>query len=604
MGAAIRVAVEVEPAGGWRVAVEDGDGRPRTGRVPALAVGRLGAELASATALGAKPPLRVAQRDRGDRAYGQALARVLRMAEPPVVDHLVAWLAGHADRSDPAVVVVDALDVSVRSLRWELLASAVDGPAYEADGRVVLARGHAGRPLDPWVGGGRLRTLLWCPLPDDPVCAARVATLAADPDVLWVSLDALPSPAPDVVDVLHVVCHGAALGSEVALLWGAEPGSADALAHAVSPLLDRVGLVVLEVCEGGRATSDELDSVASRLIRAGAAAVVASTDPLTVTAAGVFTAALSRALRRGAPLAGAVAAGRRALRGPNVARADRGSRWHTPTLLVAGLSVPGRRLRASAWTPSSWPALSAGTRGWLGAARSRAIAREQGFLGVEHLAVALLDRPQARGLLAWVRSGLLPGFEEESPVTSLVAGFSQRGARRAPALTAQLDAVVGALPPLAEPDLLMQALLAHPACLLHGVRPHLLSLSGHADALPPAAPRWPAGPAGVLAVASGPHAGLRLSLTPGEAIGRSSGLGDRAEVALYADTQVTDRRLRRRHLVWLGEGRVQVVGGPARHVMGDRTEAVVAGQSVTLAIGDVLMLTPSTWVAGVAGLAE
>lgn len=100
-------------------------------------------------------------------------------------------------------------------------------------------------------------------------------------------------------------------------------------------------------------------------------------------------------------------------------------------------------------------------------------------------------------------------------------------------------------------------------------------------------------PAADLAVLGGPEDGRRLDLSPGDVVGRSA--PDRPGAALYADTVVTDGRVSRHHLVWHGDGRVEILGKVSP------LDAITAepGGIRTVAIGELLAVTEATWLVGV-----
>jgi hypothetical protein len=69
---------------------------------------------------------------------------------------------------------------------------------------------------------------------------------------------------------------------------------------------------------------------------------------------------------------------------------------------------------------------------------------------------------------------------------------------------------------------------------------------------------------------------------------------------LYKDCGVVDRHLHRAQLTWLGEGRIQL-WHEARRVR-ERVEETVPAGPVELLAGDLLQLSPATWLRALASL--
>ena len=94
------------------------------------------------------------------------------------------------------------------------------------------------------------------------------------------------------IGVLHLLCHGAAVGSTFGLAFHGESAEQDAvvvdaarLRQLLAPFAAMVRLVVLAACDSGNtgALGNHLGSIAQTLHRAGIAAVVASRYPLSVS---------------------------------------------------------------------------------------------------------------------------------------------------------------------------------------------------------------------------------------------------------------------------------------------------------------------------------
>lgn len=106
------------------------------------------------------------------------------------------------------------------------------------------------------------------------------------------------------VSILHLLCHGGAVGSTFGLVLDGEPMDgcvtvdAGRLRQILAPYVRMIRLVVLVACDGGNvgALGNRLGSVAQSLHRAGIAAVVASRYPLSVTASNLLTQSLYQRL--------------------------------------------------------------------------------------------------------------------------------------------------------------------------------------------------------------------------------------------------------------------------------------------------------------------
>lgn len=107
------------------------------------------------------------------------------------------------------------------------------------------------------------------------------------------------------IAILHLLCHGAALGSTFGLVLNSSDASEGAvlvdagrLRQLLSPYAGMVRLVVLLACDSGNSgeLANQLGSVAQTLHRAGIAAVVASRYPLSIAGAGLLVEELYQAL--------------------------------------------------------------------------------------------------------------------------------------------------------------------------------------------------------------------------------------------------------------------------------------------------------------------
>ncbi|MDI1483038.1 CHAT domain-containing protein [Polyangium sp. y55x31] len=102
----------------------------------------------------------------------------------------------------------------------------------------------------------------------------------------------------EIINVLHLLCHGTQVGQTHGLAWDADDGSgeralldAGKLRQLLAPHAGRIRLVVLSACDSGNPgqIGNHLGSVAQNLHQAGIQAVVASRFPLSVAGSITFT---------------------------------------------------------------------------------------------------------------------------------------------------------------------------------------------------------------------------------------------------------------------------------------------------------------------------
>lgn len=143
--------------------------------------------------------------------------------------------------------------------------------------------------------------------------ACHAASLPFDPDTdvlphvsigrLVAALEAARSQGQPVA-VLHLLCHGGAVGSSFGLVLNGEAAGesvvvdAGRLRQLLAPFSDRVRLVVLSACDSGNSGSlgNHLGSLAQTLHRAGFAQVIASRYPLSIPGSIQLTETLYREL--------------------------------------------------------------------------------------------------------------------------------------------------------------------------------------------------------------------------------------------------------------------------------------------------------------------
>ncbi len=568
----LHARIVIEPGGNWRVELAHRDQRPVVDRVPAASASEVVAEVeqALAPAAGVAIPGRDARRSRAEERAGRALGRLFAGE----VRSQLAWHLGHASGAgDPAVLLIDAPQPEVRRLPWELLALD-DGSPLEVSGQARIARLGRGQPQPH--RELQLRIGAWVSDGDDASCAGRISDLRAVAREAGLVLDESPGPP---ADVLHVVCHGRRIDAQVSLLAGARELATASAGHTLAARVIGTPLVVLDVCEGGSVQDAELDTLGGRLLEVGAGAVIAPAGRVSVEASRAFCNALYPALAEGAGVADAVAEGRRAVRALALPHPD--SRWAN-FLLLTSSGAALEPLAAASWRPAGWPTLGPDARDWLERARHRA--EPHGFVGLEHLVVALEGLRGAGPVLSQVRFAV----KESGPEALDAVDKLQRVVGVEPDWTgtARLQALAGEVSAGAGVEQILERLWTVGA--LHAILPlRRQTLATHSvpdHTLDPAGSvvqsERPA-PATRLEVTGGPEDGRLLEPEPGAWIGRAADAGA-AEVVLYAGTPVSDRFLSRRALRWEAAGRVV----PSR------------GEVVDLLDGETLSLTVCTRVRG------
>lgn len=518
--------LRVEPGGrDWRVLAGPAHGRRVGNTVPAPT----GAEVALPALLLPDDDLAVT---RAELAAGQALGAVFAGA---AAVELGAALARASDRGEPLLLVVETPDAALAALPWELLADP-DGVPLEATGRAVIVRRGAGvawREIQ-----GAPASFVWCAEPEAPVVSALLREIEGGGTAEGSGTAEHPGPL-----VTWVVGHGR---RDAGLLAVSDRAGAGAI-HDLAPALARSALVVLAVCE---AAGGELGDAVGAVLAAGAGACVAPRGRLGEAAATVFLRRLRERLADGDCVARAVADARRAVAALGSPYPE--DRWSRIALTLADD-------RAGDAILSSWRA------------RARTVAQRMGsgFVGVEHLALALVDGPP-NPALASIRFALAARVDA---IRDRIGRFG--GSAGEPTPTPRLLALPSdPWAALAETEALAE---------LAGPKPVVVTGEGTVTAWT-AAP-GPAEAAGSLEVLLGPEDGRLLAPKPGETIGRDASDG-RADHRLYSGP-ATDPRLSRAHLRWWGDGEVELLG-PAR--LGDNR---VEGR-IRLRCGDRLALTPST----------
>lgn len=632
---AVPLLLRVSPAsdGRWRMLVGRMVERLAEGEVDAARVSAVTAALTrweSARPVTVPVPRRDAEHRRAEEDLGRALVRTLG-ASQELTQRFAASLGAARARNEPLVVMVDVADPELRRIPWELLAADAEGLPLESAGAGVVARlsqVSAGAPNsvpdDPGVD-----VAVWCPTPEDPVCAAVLADLddtlrrhEVGPALRLDPVRAQTPPPRSGSVVLHVVCHGRRDADEVRLLLdGTSAGGPTAVAR-LNQWVASADVLILDVCEAGAATDHLLDALPGRLLASGAHAVVAPTRRCSTQAARAFSAGFYAGWTEGRSLAGAVARGRTEVAALGLGLVD--TRWYNHVLYAPdaeSLFRPGPQ--PAIWRPAGWPRPGRDAEALLQTAKALADQAGQGFVGVEHLGLALVHGAGNGVLTTRVRAAL---STRARAMDGLNDGRFPKGDQpRDPRGTPRLQRYGALLRPNFTSDDLCTLLVADRGCILQVFsRPRLLDLLPRDDEGPvgvatipegvqcvdpttldgpplPSAVPLEIGPAQALEVMGGPEDGRVLDVRPEEVIARYGASPEAAgRHVLYAGTYVFDRRIHRVFARWLGPGRIAGVAACTVR-RGDAEEVADAGSVVALAIGDVVQFSPGTWLRGVRG---
>jgi hypothetical protein len=239
------------------------------------------------------------------------------------------------------VLDIPAEDVALAALPWELLHDPQQGPLALLGVSVVRYLPRA-LPAPQLRGPGPLRVLLSAAQTPPPAPVERelaAAREALESAVGRIAVAAEPRLTPETLrrrlregfHAWHFVGHGAAGDAGPGLVL--EDARGDPLpvsAAELQALLSHSGvrLALLSACEAGEQLADPLRGVATALVSAGVAAVVAMRFGVPAEATRAFSAELWRALAEGWPLDACVAEGRKAVQGIAPGRAD----WAIPAL--------------------------------------------------------------------------------------------------------------------------------------------------------------------------------------------------------------------------------------------------------------------------------
>jgi hypothetical protein len=537
----IRLTVRTADDGSWGVRLATLTTRAVEGHVPADVV-----ESLHSRARELRAPTVVLRPDLDpwlthlEETFGRALGAAV-LGDPAIA---AAW-ARHAGRAEAQasrrLVMLEADDAAL-TLPWELLAERDDRAPMEAEGTGVVVLLGEGSPQPP--PDGPLSVEILSDAPDDPL-VQKLAAVGRD------------AAGPRARRLVHLVDHGTDRGFGLALGSDGRRGMGTAV-HGHQPTLQGAWLVALAICESGA----RADLAVQRVLAAGAHAVLAPTDRLDRDMVEVVASTLSEAATDG-DLVAAVVAARRAVRAE--ARPYPDARWFRLRLTVAsaaGLvgSLVGARADAvngpAGGATGGSPTCLAEV---MAVARADAEASLIGFVGLEHVLLALADAPAASPALRYAMAAI-----------DLRARFA--GWRFVRAQEACPTPRLAALLMDCSPELDIAAFEEH---LRAQAAPSLRWLLGGAavqdsrhktwatvhtrDALPDVT---------ALEVLGGPEDGRRIALAPGRVIGRWAEPA-RADVLLYRETTLTDPRLSRAH-VRLEAGGCTALAKLARVRGGDR----------------------------------
>lgn len=589
-----------EAGGAWLLTLGRPGAQAAVGRVDARRVDALLQQVEEELGPQCWPVLAVQGEDADLTEAEERAGRLLgaMLGEAPELARTLHRALGAAQISgQPLYLLIDARDPKARALPWECLAVHEQAVPLERGGEGLIARLAAARPptgpTPPVPSGRRLRPLLWRADPADPAVerlAQEVRVRCAQSGLGEVT-GSIPGAEGDDPLLLFLVGHGESVDQGLRLM--AEGGSVapGTVTHGLLPAVERAALVVLLVCEGGCRPPTGPDGLVDRLLLAGAAAVVSSEARLAEDAAVALLGGLVIALADGQPLLGVVGAARRAVAAGAWPWPE--SRWWRLTLTVGEASTLDWHLPAPPALPG-WPA-DPELNDLLRAALAQAQARGHGWLGVEHLALALdplrLRGPRLRDLLRRHQAELASRLDRFTAAPGPTGACSPRleAARRRLPDRFGLDELVEALVAELPDSLAIRLGLRRPALPdLGSMEPEASDSATREESLDPPLSALP--PVG-FEVLGGPEDGRRLALRPGEVLGRASE-GHRLAVALYENRGGVDEFLSRTHLRAEGEGRYLLLR-PGDMLLGEEKIRAPSGP-VVLRGGQVLGLTRAT----------
>jgi len=541
-----------------------------------------------------------------ERSAGHLLGELLGASLPDAI-------LDQSERGE-VILAVHARGPIARGLPWELLRFGAGEPAEEVRGRAAVVRvADVGGASPPEPAEG-LEVALWCPDPDNELCAGVVSELQATLSVLGIPCVSPRKPvAPRHRRIVHVVAHGARSDALFGVVRAGSVGAraVPAILASLGPVTgeDGVAGVVLDVCGAGAAWREGADHLPRALLAAGCPAVRSPQAALSARAAVAANERFYDALVGGRSLAWATRAARQAVCSLGLGRPD--SRWHQLRLLVGQVDAHslGRPVRQRAETAALWPGASTAVVSVLERATRLAWQRRTRRLTPLLLAQAIVElaAPGAQVALEMLVYNFDPrllqrqAWRVEPGWEALPLSLSPRLERWARELA---DAVTV--------DALAERLGALERGPLHA---RFMSVPVPTDSLATldfqgvraARPERAGRP--VLEVLGGPEDGRILRVEPGASVGRFAP-EKHVDHALYADCGGHDAMLSRRHLLvrdWCGHalpsggsvGTIEVVGrSPARRLGPEVSvaEAIARRAPVSVGPGDLVLLTEDTWL--------
>lgn len=564
----LRLSIDARDDGTWDLQLGTPERQSVRATIPRAEVEQL------LLAVAEPPPLPVvvlpsseAQLRAHEEALGGRLACLIR-DDAQLVRELGEGLGAARARGASLLLVIDTYDAVVQALPWELLPTglAADVPIEIAR----LGRGPGCAPRRP----GLLQVLVWCPDADDPTMAELLAHLQALAAELNTPIRSLEQASPEAMAgrvVLYTLCHGQRIDDLLVLREGGAGFGSGTAVDRIAHVLRDVDLVVCAICGGGAPEPGASRALPERMLAAGASSCVAPVGTLGLDAAQAFISGVQRSLAAGGSSLSAVARGRREVGAMGLPALD--ARAHRLVWSIADLSTSE---------------LVSGLTGWLGGAHARAVEHRGGFLGVEHLVLAVDDAPahgdgarlayQLANLrlvvsqrLRWlVPAGRLPETIALSP--RLSALLARSGTPSDDELVDWFrDDAAGVLwswadPPLAVRDLEGSVTLSPTDVQVEGGEP------------------------GGLEVLGGPEDGRVIVLAPGETLGRSASPA-RSDHVLYEGTFLVDRGVSRTHIEWHRGGIVAL--SPVSLWSATGHQANTTGL-LPLSVGDVIELGRAT----------
>lgn len=506
----------------------------------------VGGRLDPAAVEAAAGPVTVSSAEAWPAVERAAALRVAALLGGPGMADLHARLAEtrRAMGAQPMPLLVDARTDPLRAVPWEF-AQGLAPAAHPLGGCQVRRLCPAGPSAAP-ERGLQVLVLIWAPASGDPRLSPLIADLTRALSGLRRvgiraipgDLSTLPPAPPGVPHILHVLTVGGGAAAAEARLTVDADSAATALVRSST-------LVVLDPVDA----PERAPSGPARLVAAGCPMVVAPRHGLAPDASRAFHRAFYGAVAAGRSVADATEAGRKALAA--LALPHPGARPWVLSLYVGAPDAADRALLRPTALPRGWAVGSTDGEAVVAAALEHA--RGQGYLGVEHLALALSEWKPASEVLAAARhalvmvAGMRPGVEGPDP----------------PVPSPRLTEAAASLPPGYEPEDLLRMLATVPWVAARLGMAVLSRLHDGARRPPPPSFRPPVS-SGPLAfeVLAGPEDGRRIVLdAPGQVIGRwdADAPGDDAR-RLFVGGRSVDRSVSRRHVVYLGGREVDLLG--------------------------------------------